>query len=180
MPRFTQVCACSFGIVSFLYISIAVVGYLTFGGNSYSFILDNYAANDILGAVARCCMGFSALLTYPLNFMGLRDNLLDLLGLTDQINTDAKLRVVTVILLTICIILACFITDLGLISSVGGGTNVALVAFVFPALMFRAAIRKHGNKSTAETMEVWFVMMSMITMVVVGLIGVYFSVAMGA
>ena len=180
VPRFTQVCASSFGIVSFLYLSIAVVGFLTFGGSSDSFILDNYSPNDSLATVARLSMGFSAMLTYPLNFLGLRDNLLDLLGLADKINTDAKIRVFTVFLLSICILLACFITDLGLISSVGGGTTVALVAFVFPALMFRAAIREHGNKSTAETLEVWFAMTSMVTMVVVGLIGVYFSVAMGA
>ena len=142
--------------------------------------MDNYSPNDALATIARLSMGFSAMLTYPLNFMGLRDNLLDLLGLTDQIDTDAKVRVFTVLLLSICIILACFITDLGLISSVGGGTTVALVAFVFPALMFRAAMRDHGTKSTAETMEVWFVMLSMTSMVAVGLIGVYFSVAMGA
>ena len=178
--RFTTVCASSFGIVSFLYLSIAVVGYLTFGGNSDSFILDNYSPNDCLATVARLSMGFSAMLTYPLNFMGLRDNMLDLLGLTDKINTEAKIRVFTVLLLSICILLACFITDLGLVSAVGGGTTVALVAFVFPALMFCAAVREHGNQSTVETIEVWIVMVSMISMVVLGLIGVYFSVAMGA
>jgi len=75
-------------------------------------------------------MGFSAMLTYPLNFMGLRDNLLVLLGLTDKFDTVVKLRVLIVLLLSICITMACFITDLGLISSVGGGTSVALVAFV--------------------------------------------------
>ena len=180
VPRFTQVCASAFGIVSFLYLSIAVVGYLTFGGSADSFILDNYSPNDILATIARLSMGFSATLTYPLNFMGLRDNLLELLGLTDKINTEAKVRVFTVLLLAICIVLACFITDLGLISSIGGGTTVALVAFVFPAFMFRAAVREHGSDSTAETIEVGFVMISMITMGAVGLIGVYFSVAMGA
>jgi hypothetical protein len=125
-------------------------------------------------------VGFSAMLTYPLNFMGLRDNFLDLLGLTDQFNTEAKLRVFIVILLAMCITMACFITDLGLISSVGGGTTVALVAFVFPAIMFREAIRQHGKGHVGERMEVWFVMISMISMVVIGLIGVWSSIAMGA
>ena len=180
VPRFAQVCSFSFGIVSFLYLSIAVVGYLTFGANSNSYILNNYSPNDNLATVARLSMGFSAMLTYPLNFMGLRDNLLDLLGLTDQFDTEAKLKVFIVLLLGLCILMACFFTDLGLISSVGGGTTVALVAFVFPAIMFREAIRHHGNKTVAEKVEVGFVMGSMIAMVFVGIVGVYCSIALGA
>jgi len=180
VPRFGQVCACSFGIVSFLYLSIAVVGYLTFGAHSNSYILDNYAPSDSLATVARLSMGFSAMLTYPLNFMGLRDNLLDLLGLTDKFNTRAKLRFFIVLLLGLCVLLACFITDLGLISSVGGGTTVALVAFVFPAVMFQQAVSSHGKKSVGERVEVWLVMLSMISMVVVGVIGVGSSIVLGA
>jgi amino acid permease len=126
-------------------------------------------------------MGFSAMLTYPLNFMGLRDNMLDLLGLTDKFNSDEdKLRVVTILLLTACTTMACFITDLGLISAVGGGTTVALVAFVFPAFMFRAAVQKHGKGTLPEKMEVTFVMSSMVVMVLVGLVGVAASIALGA
>lgn len=181
VPRFGQVCLGSFGIVSFLYWSIAIVGFLTFGANSSSYILNNYSADDGIATLARLCMGFSAMLTYPLNFMGLRDNMLDLLGLTDQFNDDeGKLRAVTILLLTVCITMACFITDLGLISSVGGGTTVALVAFVFPAFMFRAAVQKHGKRTTSETAEVGFVMTSMVTMVLVGVIGVATSIALGA
>lgn len=180
VPRFAAVCGSSFGIVSFLYWSIAVVGYATFGASSDSFILNNYAPDDILGTIARICMGFSAVLTYPLNFMGLRDNLLDLLGVADKFDTEGKLRVFIVFLLTICIVMACFITDLGLISSVGGGTSVALVAFVFPAIMFMQAKQKHGDGSAKERAEVLFVMISMISMAVVGITGAISSVALGA
>ena len=180
VPRFATVCSCSFGIVSFLYISIAVVGYLTFGASSNSYILNNYSPDDSLATVARMSMGFSAMLTYPLNFMGLRDNLLDLLGLTDKFDTEPKLRVFIVLLLGLCILMACFFTDLGLISSVGGGTTVALVAFVFPAFMFHAAVRHHGQKTVGEKIEVWFVMASMFAMVFVGIVGVYCSITLGA
>jgi amino acid permease len=196
IPRFAIVCTCSFGIVSFLYLSIGVIGYLTFGSHSSSYILDNYSSQDSLATVARLCMGFSALLTYPLNFMGLRDNLLDLLGLTDKFNshqqqTEGKLRVFIVLLLSLCICIACFVTDLGLISSVGGGTTVALVAFVFPAIMFQEAVKlptkgtipttnKTSTKTKQEQLEVWFVMISMICMIMVGITGVITSIALGA
>lgn len=112
--------------------------------------------------------------------MGLRDNLLDLLGLTDQFDTEGKLKVFIVLLLGLCILMACFFTDLGLISSVGGGTTVALVAFVFPSFMFREAVRHHGSGTVGEKTEVWFVMTSMITMVFVGIVGVYCSITLGA
>lgn len=180
VPRFAQVCGFSFGIVSFLYLSISVVGYLTFGASSNSYILNNYSPDDSLATVARMSMGFSAMLTYPLNFRGLRDNLLDLLGLTDKFDTEAKLRVFIVLLLSLCILMACFFTDLGLISSVGGGTTVALVAFVFPAFMFQAAVHQHGKNTVNEKAEVWFVMTSMAGMVFVGVVGVYCSITLGA
>jgi sodium-coupled neutral amino acid transporter 11 len=186
VPRFAKVCGASFGIVSFLYLSIAAVGYLTFGGVSHSFILNNYAPTDNLATLARVSMGFSAMLTYPLNFMGLRDNCLDLLGLTDQFNqTLPKLRVFIVILLGTCVTMACFVTDLGFISSVGGGTSVALVAFVFPAIMFQSAVRQQhdGTKDNIwflEQAEVWFVLLSMISMVIIGLCGVVASIELGA
>lgn len=209
VSRFAQVCGASFGIVSFLYWSIAIVGYLTFGGASHSFILNNYAPNDPLATLARVSMGFSAMLTYPLNFMGLRDNCLDLMGLTDKFQNDpAKLQVFIVLLLATCVTMACFVTDLGLISSVGGGTTVALVAFVFPAFMFQHAVQnqqeqrrrqkmmmkqqKNNKKnktsgdgdddhtSWMETTEVTFVLVAMVSMVVLGLCGVVSSIALGA
>jgi len=189
VPRFAAVCGSAFGVVSFLYLSIAVIGFLTFGEHSQSFILNNYSSHDPLAAVARLSMGFSAMLTYPLNFMGLRDNLLDLLGLTDKFNTQGKLRVFIVLLLSCCIFMACFITDLGLISSVGGGTSVALVAFVFPAIMFKEAVRNyyylHGPGTDEKPgiwtqVEVWLVMSAMVVMVVLGISGVISSIALGA
>lgn len=113
-------------------------------------------------------------------YRGLRDNFLDLLGLTDAFRGEMKMKVFTVLLLSTCILMACFVTDLGLISSIGGGTSVAMVAFVFPALMFRDAVRKHGDGSKGQKLEVGFVMISMIAMVMVGLIGVYASLTLGA
>ena len=57
---------------------------------------------------------------------------------------------------------------------------IALVAFVFPAIMFKEAKRRHGKGTWAENLEVGFVMVSMILMVLVGLIGVVASIALDA
>ena len=115
-------------------------------------------------------------MSYPLNFIGVRDNCLDILGITDEVDTAVKLNVFTLFLLSIMTIASCFITDLGLINSVGGGTTVTLVCFIFPAFMFREAMRK--EISDGPQWEVWLVMSLMVVGVVLGIIGVWSSVAL--
>ena len=68
-------------------------------------------------------------------------------------------------------------TDLGLINSVGGGTAVTLVDFVFPALMYRALIQNKTDHGTVgERLEVRLVMVLMVVGVILGLIGVWDSI----
>ena len=176
MPRFRQAVSYSFGITAVIYFSIAVAGFLTFGENSNSYILNNYSPRDPLASVSRAAIGMCALVTYPLNFIGVRDNCLDVLGIADKVNTVAKVNCFTILLLTILTGMSCFLTDLGLIMSVGGGTTVALVDFVFPAFMFRHGIRNFGHGSVNERREVWLVMILMVIGVLLGLIGVWNSV----
>ena len=58
--------------------------------------------------------------------------------------------------------------------SVGGGTTVALVCFVFPAFMYWQAIVQTPYTSD-ERREIWFVMILMGIGVIFGLIGVWNS-----
>lgn len=69
----------------------------------------------------------------------------------------------------------CFITDLGLINSVGGGTTVTLVCFVFPAMMFRDGVQKFGKASDYK--EVQFVLVLTVIGGVLGIIGVYNAIS---
>jgi hypothetical protein len=121
------------------------------------------------------------LVSYPLNFIGVRDNCLDILGITDKVDTAAKLNVFTVLLLSILTLISCFVTDLGLINSVGGGTTVTLVCFIFPALMFREGIRKYSSGSGGiirrnKQREAWFVIFLTVVGVLVGIVGVGASI----
>jgi len=169
IPRFAQVTVYSFGLTAAIYFSIAIVGFMTFGGNCSSYILNNYSPRDPLATVSRIAIGLCSVVSYPLNFIGVRDNCLDILGITDEIDTDVKLHTVTVILLSMMTLTSCFVTDLGLINSVGGGTTVIFVCFLFPAIMFREGKRKQGAVGDAE---VTFVMVLMVVGVVVGVVGV--------
>jgi amino acid permease len=172
-------CAAAFdiGITAVIYFSVAIVGFLTFGENCDSYILNNYSSKDVLATVSRIAIGFCSLVSYPLNFIGVRDNCLDILGIADKVETDAQVNVFTVLLLTILTITSCFVTDLGLINSVGGGTTVTLICFVFPALMFREGIaRVRGSYATVgEKWEVCLVLGLMVVGVGLGIVGVWDS-----
>ena len=161
------------------------MGFLTFGENADSYILNNYSSRDALATVSRIAIGLCSLVSYPLNFIGARDNCLDILGLTDEIDTTGKLNVFTLLLLTCLTVTSCFVTDLGLINSVGGGTTVTLVCFIFPALMFRQGLQLHKPQGSGGVglsvdlqWEVWLVMALMVVGVVLGIVGVWSSIAL--
>jgi hypothetical protein len=69
----------------------------------------------------------------------------------------------------------CYITDLGLINTVGGGTTVTLICFVFPAMMFRDGVQKFGKDSDYK--EVQFVLVLTVIGGVLGIIGVYNAIS---
>jgi amino acid permease len=77
--RFQTVTFVSYAVSAVLFGLVATAGYMTFGGNSQGFILNNYASSDPLILVSRFALSLSILLTYPLPFVGLRDGCLDLL-----------------------------------------------------------------------------------------------------
>lgn len=178
IPRFGRAVFYSFAAGSFLLFAIAATGFLTFGANSDSFILNNYAPMDPLATLSRLAIGLCALVAYPLNFIGVRNNCLDIFGIADKIDTDAKFNAFTIVLLSILTAVSCFATDLGLINSIGGGTTVTLVVFVFPALMFDALIQNKSDHSTvSERLEARLVIVLMVIGVVLGLIGVWNAIA---
>jgi amino acid permease len=177
IPRFVQAVGYSFGLSGIFYIVIAATGYLTFGGNSASYILNNYSANDPLATASRLAVGFSTLLTYPLAFFGVRDGCLDILQVPQHLQTKANLNVFTIVLLTILTIVPILIDDLGVINAVGGGCLATLLCFVFPALMYRQAIRNLPRKNLGQEVEVVFAMILMVIGVMLGIVGVYETVA---
>lgn len=138
LPRFAMAVSSAFGFSSAVYIAIACLGYLTFGGNSSSYILNNYSPYDPLATLCRLAVGISTLTTYPIVFIGCRDGVLDVLNVEAARQTTHNLDMLTVVMLIFLTILACFVTDLGLINAVGGGSLATIIVFVVPTLMWYA------------------------------------------
>ena len=177
IPRFTQAIAYSFGLSASMYTVIAAAGFLTFGGNSASYILNNYSPQDPLATISRFCVAISTLMTYPLAFIGVRDGCLDILQVPLHMQTSSNLNIFSLGLLTILTVTAIFVDDLGLINAVGGGTLATFLCFVFPAFMYRQAIRNLPTKgSPRQRDEVILVMILMTVGSILGFIGVFQAV----
>lgn len=176
IPRFAQVVGYSFGMSATMYIAIAVAGFWTFGGNSQSYILNNYSSNDPLATASRVGVFISTLLIYPLAFIGVRDACLDVFSVPFTAITPTFLNLFTVFLLTVLTILAIFFDDLGLINAVGGGAFATFLCFVFPALMYREAVKQSSTVSATQEREVQVAMTLMVIGVGLGMLGVYQSI----
>ena len=148
IPRFNGVTVSSFGISVVFFILAFAVGFLAFGSASSGFILNNYSSKDILATISRVAIFVAVVTTYPLVFLGTRDGVLDLLIVPTELQTSSNLNVLSVVILTIITVTAAFVTNLGLVAAVGGGTLATAVVFIFPALMFRFAIRNEGAEAS--------------------------------
>lgn len=66
ISRFTSCVGGAFGLSALVYMAIASAGFLTFGGHSDNYILNNYSARDPLATLCRMLIGISTLTIYPI------------------------------------------------------------------------------------------------------------------
>lgn len=178
VPRYGQAVVGSFGLSAVVYVAIALAGFLTFGGHSNGYILNNYSPQDPLATLCRVAIAFSTLLSYPLCFIGLRDGVLDILEVPHSKHSSRNLEVLTVVLLSIITLIAIYVTDLGLINTVGGGTFATAIVFVFPAIMYRKAVKDLEDLAApGQKREVVVALVLMVFGVVLGIFGVWSAVA---
>lgn len=115
-------------------------------------------------------------ISYPLLFVGTRDGTLDLLKVPEEKRTASLLNQTTFALLGITTALAWKLTDLSFISSISGAVFGTALIFIFPSLMFRAAIKNLGDKATErQKQEGKFAMLVNLIGIVVAAIGTKMS-----
>lgn len=125
-------------------------GFLTFGGASSGYILNNYATTDRLATLARVAVASSLVFSYPLCFVGLRDGIREMRGAKPG-ETKNRTRW-TVGLLAGVTAASLKLTDLGFVNSFGGALIGSGIVFVFPALMFlKPLMKKLKDKAASAT-----------------------------
>ena len=91
--------------------------------------------------------------------MGCREGLLEMMKVPKEERTDAKINQLTVIILGAVTAVALKITDLSFIMSMGGATLGNALIYVYPAVMFKNAVKNMGDDATkAQKMEVYLAM----------------------
>lgn len=134
MPRFNTVVAGAFSISVVMFLFIMSVGYLTFGGATSGFVLNNYAGSDGLASLARLAIGLSLLTGYPFTFSALRDGILDLAKASGESRSKA-VKPLTYGLLALITGLALVLKDVGFVVSVSGAMFGVALMFMVPAVM---------------------------------------------
>lgn len=177
IARFNKVVSVSFGVSTIFFCVATALGFLTFGGNSAGFILSNYSNNDALMKVSRLAVAFSLIFTYPLVFVGCREGALDLFQVAKEDRSNALLDKVTVALLVCISIAAMIVKDLSFVLAFGGATLGNALIYIFPALMFRKAVKDMGDDATKSLKaEVNFTNLLGLLGIVFGSIGSYMAI----
>jgi amino acid permease len=147
IPKYNKVVAVAFSFSALMYGIIMYAGFLTFGGNSLGFILNNYSSNDVLATIARAAIGFGILFGYPLTFVALRDGALDLLKLNSSASTP-----LTIALMAMLTVGALNLTNLGKVVAFSGSLIGSNLIYTVPAIMnlkniYREARSKKDGKA---------------------------------
>lgn len=159
VKRFNILVGSSFAISIATFVIMAGFGFLTFGAASDGLILNNYSNKDVLMGLSRVAVFISLVFSYPLAFAGCRDGAMDLMKVPSEKRTNGLLNKLTVGILAGVTGIAATVTDVSFILSFAGATLGNALIYVYPALMFRAVVKKMGNKATkAQKSEVAFAM----------------------
>ncbi len=111
-------------------------------------------------------------LRFPLAFVGARDGWLDVFKVPMENRTASVLNKATIAILSGVTLVASQLKELAFIMSLAGATLGNALIYVYPALMFRSAVKNMGEKaSKGLKREVPFAMLSAMMGVVMGCIG---------
>jgi len=151
LALFNRVVAGGFGLACLVSAAMMTAGFATFGAASSGLILNNYAVGDSLATLARLGVGLSIIFSYPLNFVGLREGLLSLLGWQARAARRTVHAGATVMLLGAMNGLALVVKDLGALAAFSGAIVGSALIYVFPAAMFlQSARRRRAREFVVE------------------------------
>lgn len=169
IPRYLKVVSTSFAASILLFAVMAGLGFLTFGAASSGLILNNYSTSDSLMGIARIAVALSIVFSYPLAFVGARDGVLDLFQIKNR--STGFLNVLTVGILSCLTTAALIIPDVSFVLAFAGATLGNALIYIYPAIMFRGAIKKKKNPTSLQKKEVKVAMTSAVLGLVMGAMG---------
>jgi len=144
MERFNTVIKGGFLASILLFCLIMSVGFLTFGGSSLGFVLNNYSGKDFLATAARLAIGVALITGYPFTFSALRDGIMDILKIKNEERNKVFVPI-TLTSLSVLTALALVLKDVGFVVSISGAMFGCSVMFIIPAIMNISLIKKQAK-----------------------------------
>jgi amino acid permease len=154
VPDLMKVMAQGIGGTAFVFISMMLLGFATFGSQSQALLLNNYhESKDLMATFARLFTGIAIISGYALMFAGLKAALFSALKL-DQPgvpNSQLMQNRITVGLLAVIAVAACFVTEheLGTVIGIVGSVFGSVVIYVFPALVNNSLLQLRDKKGNS-------------------------------
>ncbi|KAG7367195.1 transmembrane amino acid transporter [Nitzschia inconspicua] len=174
LPNYYKVVSTSFAASITIFALMAAIGFLTFGTNSSGLILNNYSTKDGLMSISRVAVAVSLVFSYPLAFVGARDGVTNLLKMSTNARTQ---NLLTVALLSAVTVAALIIPDVSFVLAFAGATLGNALIYIFPAFMFRGAIKKKADATKGQKREVKLAIGSAVVGTIMGLLGAKMAIA---
>ncbi len=177
MANFNKVVKNSFAIAICAFVVMMSMGFLTFGGTTAGFVLNNYAGNDMLATLARLAIGLALLTGYPFTFTAMRDGVFDLAKANDTARAKWT-RPLNVALISVVTVLAILLKDVGFVVSLSGALFGTLLMFMVPSYMNIQNIKKRVGAALTKNnkMEIAFNYFTLVLGSAMGALGVAISV----
>jgi len=122
-------------VESFVYISIGALGYISFGSNTDSNIIDNYSDDDIPMIIVRCFMIAHFLFAIPINFVTSRIYFYQFVGIAKDARDITWVHITTTVtLFGTVVLLAILAPGASVFFSLTGSTTGVAIVFIFPGL----------------------------------------------
>jgi len=155
------------------------LGFLTFGGSTAGFVLNNYSGSDNLVTFARLAIGLALLTGYPFTFSALRDGILDLQKVSGEARAKS-FQPLTIGLLTLITTIALVLKDVGFVVSVSGALFGSALMFVVPAVMNINNLKTIATKAKTQLtgsnkLEIAFNWGMVVMGIIMGALGVIIS-----
>ncbi|XP_057699779.1 putative sodium-coupled neutral amino acid transporter 8 [Corythoichthys intestinalis] len=153
-----------------IYTLTGVYGFMTFGREVASDILMSYPGNDVVMIISRLLFGISIITIYPIILLLGRSVILNLMvriqrrrwGIVTSSFESRCRALLTVIWITITLLIAMFVPDMGEVISVIGGIS-AFFIFIFPGLCLMFIMQ---NEPVSPRIRVILTIWGIITVVV--------------
>lgn len=179
MPRFNKVVTYAFFASIVTFILMMSLGFLTFGGSTAGFVLNNYSGSDNLVTFARLAIGLALLTGYPFTFSALRDGILDLQKVSGEARAKS-FQPLTIGLLTLITTIALVLKDVGFVVSVSGALFGSALMFVVPAVMNINNLKTIATKAKTQLtgsnkLEIAFNWGMVVMGIIMGALGVIIS-----